>query len=40
MGGAIGGGGGTGEKDWMNFGSGPLERPTTANTSNQRVREL
>lgn len=23
------------DKDWMNFGSQPLERPTTANTANQ-----
>jgi hypothetical protein len=29
----------TQEKDWMNFGSQPLERPTTAN-SNNKVKEL
>jgi len=33
----------TGDRDWLNFGAsnkGPLERPTTASGSNQRVREL
>jgi hypothetical protein len=30
-----------GDKDWLNFGSGPIERPTTASAqNNQRVREL
>ena len=24
--------GGTGDKDWLNFGSAPLERPTTASS--------
>lgn len=29
------------DKDWMSFGGGgPLERPTTANSQNQRVREV
>jgi len=28
------------DKDWMNFGSGPLERPTTANATNQKIKEL
>ena len=28
------------EKNWMNFGSQPLERPTTASQSNDKVREL
>jgi hypothetical protein len=28
------------DKDWMNFGSGPLERPTTASAQNQKVKEL
>lgn len=34
---AMGGGGM--DKDWMNFGSQPLERPTTANAS-QQVKQL
>ena len=29
----------TGEKDWMNFGSAPIERPTTASTT-QQVKSL
>lgn len=29
----------TGDKDWMNFGSAPLERPTTASTT-QQVKSL
>ena len=28
------------DKDWMNFGSGPLERPTTATATNQKIKEL
>lgn len=31
---------GAGGADWMNFGSGPLERPTTASSQNQKVREV
>lgn len=31
---------GTQDKDWMNFGSAPLERPTTASSSNQQVRAI
>jgi hypothetical protein len=31
----------TGEKDWMNFGGAPLERPTTASSQNQKqVKDL
>ena len=29
----------TQDKDWMNFGSQPLERPTTAN-ANQKVKDM
>ena len=29
----------SGDKDWMNFGSAPLERPTTASTT-QQVKSL
>ena len=34
------GGGGMQDKDWMNFGSAPIDRPTTATQSTQKVREL